>query len=429
MIVHERTTKMNAPLLGVGSWCTILYVIALLTSAEAFTTTPVLHSRQSEPFERQADRRPATPYNPTPVLFSTIQKLAGDSKTKGGAGLVAAAAALTFALMLDPANAAMSGGRMGGSFSSAPRQSISRPMPSRQSTRSYSSGGYQSGYARPGLTIAPTIGLGGYGYNPFYNPFYAPQPLLYGGPSVVAVSRGFSLLDALLVGGAGYIIWNAISARSDAGAMTDTGFWSDSDASVLGSGTSVIQMSVALQVPDRDDRNSILSVLERLSQTARTDSRVGIQNLASQVALELLRRKSTIISASTSYQHFRDATKAQRTFENLSVKERGKFERETVSRYGGVDYAGGTSRRSSGLLDSKATVAVVTLNLAIDGDSTKIPQINSIQDVEAALSKIAADVKVDDCLQSAEILWTPEDRSETLSIRDSIADYPELRSV
>ena len=49
--------------------------------------------------------------------------------------------------------------------------------------------------------------------------------------------------------------------------------------------------------------------------------------------------------------------------------------------------------------------------------------------MEEALRKIASDAKVDDCLQSAEILWTPEDRSETLTLREVVADYPELRSV
>ena len=72
----------------------------------------------------------------------------------------------------------------------------------------------------------------------------------------------------------------------------------------------------------------------------------------------------------------------------------------------------------------------MTLVLAIDGDSTQIPtRINSVSDVEEALRKIASDSKVDDCLQSAEILWTPEDRAETLTLREVVADYPDLRSV
>jgi uncharacterized membrane protein len=109
------------------------------------------------------------------------------------------------------------------------------------------------------------------------------------------------------------------------------------------------------------------------------------------------------------------------------VKERSKFENENTSRYGGVDY--GSKSESSAGANGSATMVVVTLVLAIDGDSTKLPRINSLSDVEDALRRIASDSKVDDCLQGAEILWTPEDRSESLSLRDVVADYPDLRAV
>jgi uncharacterized membrane protein len=148
------------------------------------------------------------------------------------------------------------------------------------------------------------------------------------------------------------------------------------------------------------------------------------------VALELLRRKQSFVAGSSSYSHFKDFSKAQREFNNLSVRERGKFESETISKYGGVDYSAQNQSAGGGALTSKATTAVVTLVLAIQGDSTKIPtRISSIRDIESALTQIASDAKVDDCLQSAEILWTPEERSETLTQREVFADYPDLRSI
>lgn len=365
--------------------------------------------------------------NPTPVLVSAWQNVVGSDDNKEN-GMKLTAAAMAFALAFLPlsnAEAAMSGGRMGGSFS-APRQSISRPAPS--SFNSGYSRGFSSGYmSRPGVTISPGIGYG-YGYSPFMSPFspFSPFRGVYGGPGVIAVSRGPSFFDLLIFGGFMFAAAQIFlgSARSGSSTTLD---WSSSASSALGSGTSVVQVSVALEVPDRDDPQSILGVLNRLSSTARTDSRVGIQNLSSQVALELLRRRSSIVSASSSTTHFNDRNKAFREFQSRSVKERSKFESEVVNKYGGVDYTG--DRGAAGVGNGKATMAVVTLLLAIDGDSTKLPRINSVADVEEALRKIASDSKVDDCLQSAEILWTPEDRSETLSLRDVVADYPELRSV
>ena len=89
-----------------------------------------------------------------------------------------------------------------------------------------------------------------------------------------------------------------------------------------------------------------------------------------------------------------------------------------------MDYGNKSPHRSS--TSGEATVAVVTIILSIEGDKTKLPTIKSSRDVENALSMIAADSKVENCLLSAEILWTPEDSSETLTKRDVIAEYPSL---
>jgi len=361
--------------------------------------------------------------DPTPFFVSLFENMTAD---KGKMAMAAAAMAFALAVLPLPSEAAMSGGRMGGSFS-APRQTMSAP---RSSSRGYSggtrgySGGYSSGYySRPSVIVAPGMGYG-------YSPFAAPITPFYGGPGagVVSYSRGPSFFSLLLLGGFMFAVANAFRNAGDAMSSSTTElFGSSSVASALGYGTSVLQLSVALEVPNRDDTSSILSVLNRLANTARTDSRVGIQNLTSQVALELLRRRSSIVSGSSSYKHFADRAKAGRDYQAQSVRERSKFEREGVSKYGGVDYS--ISSKSESEVSGKATMAVVTLVLAIDGDSTKVPKINSVSDVEDALRRIASDSKVDDCLQSAEILWTPEDRSETLSLRDVVADYPELRSI
>lgn len=360
--------------------------------------------------------------NPTPALFTYFQELSG----KHTAFAAVVALALTLFLTPLPSMAAMSGGRMGGSFS-APRQSSGSVVPRSSYSRGFSSG-YGGGYYSRGPTIM---------VNPFpmvtpFTPFYS--PFGFGSPGVVTYSSGPGFFSLLLLGGFAFAVMSALSGTMNSVASS----WSEgssssllgsSISSALGSGTSVVQVTVGLEVPNRDDPNSILSALGRLAKTARTDSRVGIQNLTSQVALELLRRKNSIVSASTKYKHFNDRSTALREFNSRSIKERSKFESETLSNYGGVDYG---SRRGGGGesgSDDKATMAVVTILLSIDGDKTKVPQIRSVGDVEDALRMIASDSKVNTCLQAAEILWTPEDRSESLSARDVVADYPELRSV
>mmetsp|Transcript_18400 Transcript_18400/g.45612 ORF Transcript_18400/g.45612 Transcript_18400/m.45612 type:complete len:112 (-) Transcript_18400:57-392(-) len=76
-----------------------------------------------------------------------------------------------------------------------------------------------------------------------------------------------------------------------------------------------------------------------------------------------------------------------------------------------------------------ATMAVVTLGLCIEGNSlpTRIPkQLRNRTELRKALSQIATDAQTEDCLLSAEILWTPEEENDFLSERDVYADYPDL---
>ena len=91
-----------------------------------------------------------------------------------------------------------------------------------------------------------------------------------------------------------------------------------------------------------------------------------------------------------------------------------------------------TKRKNNVDYSAKATVAVVTIVMMIDGASTSnqlSSKMNSIRDVEEALSRIASNVKADSCLRGVEILWTPEERDETLTMKDVLADYSSLRSV
>jgi len=244
----------------------------------------------------------------------------------------------------------------------------------------------------------------------------------------VIVTRGPSAFDVVIFGIFAAVVFSTFSAGPR------NKFDSDATTSALGSGVTVAQISIALNVPNRNDQSSILFFLDRLSKTASTDSRVGVSNLVSQVALELLRQKRSIFAADTEFKHFKDADGAQRYFSTKAIQERSKFEKENTNKYGGVDYSAQSTSKNmlpSGLevYSPQATSAVVTLVISIDGDSTKLPQINNISDVERALTRIATDVKVDDCLRSAEVLWTPDDSRDVLSERDIIVDYPKLRSI
>jgi uncharacterized membrane protein len=75
---------------------------------------------------------------------------------------------------------------------------------------------------------------------------------------------------------------------------------------------------------------------------------------------------------------------------------------------------------------STSTTAVIDLSICIEGDSTKISAIKSRNELRNALYKISADAQIDDCLLSAEVLWTPDDGTDSMSEQDVFADYPSL---
>lgn len=316
--------------------------------------------------------------------------------------------------------AAPSGGRMGGSFGGSSRQShsSSRVIPSTRSSGYRTGGGYNRGYSSgaiyrplPSVSVSP--------------PVYA-QPLRYGyGASPVVSSRGPNVVSLLSFGLVAAVGVNILKKGNPSTTAT----------SLLGPGVTIAQISVALQVPDRDDPSNILSFLDCLSRTARTDSRVGVSNLVSQTTIELLRQKQSIISASTTSSHYNnnEDKEAQLDFNSRAIQERTKFDKETINKFGGVNYQDTNDTTSRGDKDKKkefqATMAVVTIIVSIDGDSTTLPKIVTIADVEKALTQLASDVKVDNSLRSAEILWTPEDDNDILTERDIVADYPSLRRV
>jgi len=153
------------------------------------------------------------------------------------------------------------------------------------------------------------------------------------------------------------------------------------------------------------------------------------------VATELLKQQATtLMSAYSFHEHFEDALDAERAYHRLTIGERSKFVHEGTDLYqtsGLYDSWGATAQRRK--IAKKApenTMAVVSIIMAIQGDQTKVATpMNSRQDVVDALTMIANHSSVDDCLQSVEILWTPDDPTVRLTNHDLVADYPDLRIV
>jgi hypothetical protein len=213
---------------------------------------------------------------------------------------------------LNPAWAGQSGGRMGGSFK--PSSSYSTRSSPRTSSRISTRPAPIRVYHRP----APRIIMHN---RPPVNVYSSPVPSValrtFHGPTV---RRRVTMSDVVLLTGAGTLItYNVMNHYQRNGGPR----------SALGPGVSVVSLTVSLNVPDRDNSNSILSRLTRKAQTSRTDTRKGVQDMISETSLELLRQERTIVSVDSDYQNFRSLTEAEREFNSLSINKRSKFDRET----------------------------------------------------------------------------------------------------
>jgi hypothetical protein len=223
--------------------------------------------------------------------------------------LVAFGLVLVFWLSLSQAAWSVTGGRVGGSFS----RSSSPPIQSRSSYggRSYSSRPYSS-YRQPTYWVYPS------------------SPLIIGGsPSLArlqssqfdapAAATKMTTSDVVLLTGTGalltYGIYNNFKPR-------------DGTTSALGPGATVASIVVAVNVPDQNVPNAVTKRLQTISDCATTGTRRGVQNLVTEVCLELLRQERSIVSAFTSSQHFGSVNAADRDFQSQSIRNRSKFDRE-----------------------------------------------------------------------------------------------------
>jgi len=322
------------------------------------------------------------------------------------------------------AQAAPSGGRMGGSFSRSSSSSSSRssssPRSSSRSRSSRSSGSSSSlrrqrSYSRPSYSERRQIRQPWWAYENRGSQTVIIQPT--GRPGMARNSNPASPLFSIGLFSAiiGLSAWSRVKKRDNDDNIDD------------GDLTTICKIVVSLSVPDRDDPSSILSVLERLAQTSNTESQFGVSSLTNEVALLLLRQSSSVTAAAGTVDTYSNYKKADRDFAKLSVTERSKFDKETVSSYNGVQLLGLDTTTTASPSDFQATMAVVELIVIMDGLGKLPSQISNVADLQEMLQAIASTALVDESLQGAEILWSPTDSKDTLTKRDIVKDYPELR--
>lgn len=313
------------------------------------------------------------------------------------------------------AEAARSGGRIGGGgFNSsrsysAPRSGAGMRSYGRSGSSSFGYNGYRSvprPRSAPGgsaiiVTPSPSFGYGvpapGYGYG--YNSGYAP-PLR---------SDSDSLTPLLLTGVALYVAYMAsttIFSRADA----------DMDhADRLTQPVSVVKHQVALLGSARELQQD----LNRLAASLDTSTSRGLHELLQETVLSLHRNPQYAVYGKTELKKARSVASAEAQFNQLSMAERGKFQRETLSNYSGRK----SHHRVDSAVNGNNELIVVTVLAAVDGklDLSDSKDGPSMRENLARLGSVPANQ-----LLALEVLWTPQAEGDFFTRDELVTDYPTL---
>ncbi|MEY2977138.1 MAG: DUF1517 domain-containing protein [Prochlorotrichaceae cyanobacterium] len=299
---------------------------------------------------------------------------------------------LTFVLvfgLVPPADAARSGGRIGGgSFRSAPSRTYRAP-----SSRSYS--------PRP---LSPYGG----GFNPlFFIPFFG------GG----GFSGLFGLMVLLTIGG--FIVR---TLQSVVGGNEDGSLPMLSRPATI----SVAKIRVGLSA----EAKALQQDLNRLATTANTNSNDGLVKILQETTLALLRNPEywcygNAESVQTKLQD------GETQFNRMVLMERSKVGRETIANVKGqvqqatVSVTPKTIEEELTIVDTRSYI-VVTLIVGIEG-KLSIANINNEADLKQAI-QIFGSISQDQLL-ALEILWTPPLGDEVLTADELVAQYPDLKLI
>jgi uncharacterized membrane protein len=315
-----------------------------------------------------------------------------------------------------------SGGRSrGGSFksrsrSSSPTRSNSSPSNSSpSSTRSNYNRQYES---RPSYNTGPVIvPVPGGGTSIYSNPSSHSVPSSNTSNSVNQASGTdegswiVGLIILAILGGVTFFVVFLIIKTIRKTASNGAGAELDNDM------VTVSKIQVALLAQAR----SIQMELSELVENYDPETPEGLLGQLQESALALLRTPENWSHVQASSQAVKGFDEAQQIFERLSIAERSKFNVESLARVGGK-----VTRRSIKLDpdEAPASYIVVTLLVGTAYDQPLFTEVRTSEQLTTVLEKIAS--LPSDYLMVFELLWSPQDPSDSLTYDELLTEYTDM---
>ncbi|XP_023644212.1 uncharacterized protein LOC17894540 [Capsella rubella] len=185
--------------------------------------------------------------------------------------------------------------------------------------------------------------------------------------------------------------------------------------------TSVLRLQVGLLGSAR----TLQQDFYHLAETAGTSTPKGLIYLLTEATLALLRHPNYCISCYSSVDVKQCVEEGEKQFNQLFVKERGKFDEETLINVNNIKIRNSKIHRDSGLSNEYIFV-VHDILVAVEG-TLKLQTIKGTGDLKEALHKLRSirESKTK-MLQALEVLWTPQ-KKDVLTEIELLEDYPLLR--
>jgi uncharacterized membrane protein len=305
----------------------------------------------------------------------------------------------------------LSGGRARGGSFDAPS------VPSVPSGGGYSGGG---GFPSGG-------GYSGGGYSvprPYSYPYPSSRPVIIPSPyptypsypvTTIGSDLGFFILLAIL----GFAVLPMIMGRMRLGGSGRTSRGSSAAGGELRNDIVTITQ---LQVGLLSEARTLQTELTAMAAGADLDTKTGLNHLLQESVLALLRSPEYWSHARVASQTVKGRQQAAQVFEQLSLAERSKFAKETLSNVDGrVNRQTIVPRKEA---DSADYIVVTLLVGTADDRPLFDKQIYSTTDLQAALKRLGA--VAPDYLMVYELLWSPQDASDSMSYDQMLAAYPNM---
>lgn len=161
--------------------------------------------------------------------------------------------------------------------------------------------------------------------------------------------------------------------------------------------------------------------LSELSMTANTETSEGLLKLMRDASLIVVRNSEAwthVLSSSVSM----NIDKAESAFDSLSLVERSKYSSETLSNVDGDIRR--LKKQFNNNQDNFAEYVVVTLIFGTVDDKPLFEKINTKEQLEAVLLKLAA--MREDYLIKFELLWSPQTEGIYLTDEELLMQYTDM---